>query len=197
MQISIHALREEGDKSRLCSLEGAGISIHALREEGDADQEAMKLLQTKFLSTPSARRATSPRNRCRRRVNRISIHTLREEGDLRCAESAEAQTDFYPRPPRGGRRGFTPVPHQSGLFLSTPSARRATCAIAAPKDRHSISIHALREEGDKLALGAADVSDKFLSTPSARRATYVDGEDILAEVFLSTPSARRATYLFV
>ena len=56
--ISIHALREEGDKSRLCSLEGAGISIHALREEGDADQEAMKLLQTKFLSTPSARRAT-------------------------------------------------------------------------------------------------------------------------------------------
>ena len=56
-----------------------------------------------------------------------------------------------------------------------------------------ISIHALREEGDKLALGAADVSDKFLSTPSARRATYVDGEDILAEVFLSTPSARRAT----
>ena len=83
----------------------------------------------------------------------------------------QRQSDFYPRPPRGGRRGFTPVPHQSGLFLSTPSARRATCAIAAPKDRHSISIHALREEGD-LALTLQKCGRPvFLSTPSARRAT--------------------------
>ena len=35
-KISIHALREEGDKITLCHLVFAlGISIHALREEGD------------------------------------------------------------------------------------------------------------------------------------------------------------------
>ena len=34
------------------------ISIHALREEGDAVNESGKLTAYKFLSTPSARRAT-------------------------------------------------------------------------------------------------------------------------------------------
>ena len=34
-----------------------------------------------------------------------------------------------------------------------------------------ISIHALREEGDKAADGVCDDRDIFLSTPSARRAT--------------------------
>ena len=34
------------------------------------------------------------------------------------------------------------------LFLSTPSARRATTARRAPWDGYFISIHALREEGD-------------------------------------------------
>ena len=35
IQISIHALREEGDPERGCPGRRAGISIHALREEGD------------------------------------------------------------------------------------------------------------------------------------------------------------------
>ena len=34
------------------------------------------------------------------------------------------------------------------LFLSTPSARRATLAYCSYKDEMLISIHALREEGD-------------------------------------------------
>ena len=34
------------------------ISIHALREEGDPNSLYMALLETIFLSTPSARRAT-------------------------------------------------------------------------------------------------------------------------------------------
>ena len=34
------------------------------------------------------------------------------------------------------------------LFLSTPSARRATGALTRPLDFLRISIHALREEGD-------------------------------------------------
>ena len=35
------------------------------------------------------------------------------------------------------------------LFLSTPSARRATCAILSLLHLWHISIHALREEGDQ------------------------------------------------
>ena len=36
------------------------------------------------------------------------------------------------------------------IFLSTPSARRATWYQSAGTSRWSISIHALREEGDVL-----------------------------------------------
>ena len=57
----------------------------------------------KFLSTPSARRATG-------------MWSLGNVINL----------DFYPRPPRGGRRLLGPVAPGRMKFLSTPSARRAT-----------------------------------------------------------------------
>ena len=122
-----------------------------------------------FLSTPSARRATL----CRvlhRQAGRISIHALREEGDQGPRSEAGHRTDFYPRPPRGGRRvrflrssqrhNFYPRPprggrHRSDMaqaatiqFLSTPSARRATRVETVVGGGQGISIHALREEGD-------------------------------------------------
>ena len=102
-----------------------------------------------FLSTPSAGRATF-RNETRR----------------------EEHTYFYPRPPRGGRPGpgWTVLLEQhisihalrgegdgendsklacTELFLSTPSARRATLDFnLAVFIVHVISIHALRKEGD-------------------------------------------------
>ena len=34
----------------------------------------------------------------------ISIHALREEGDETAVFSRRGQQNFYPRPPRGGRR---------------------------------------------------------------------------------------------
>ena len=55
---------------------------------------------------------------------------------------------FYPRPPRGGRRGKKMVGVASNKFLSTPSARRATLSIWTSQSSFCISIHALREEGD-------------------------------------------------
>ena len=78
---------------------------------------------------------------------------------------------FYPRPPRGGRR----LPSQTFslplIFLSTPSARRATVDSGIFFCVFSISIHALREEGDMARMCKALERDEFLSTPSARRAT--------------------------
>ena len=57
--ISIHALREEGDLD-IDTYEGLTweISIHALREEGDLLTGVHTERHRKFLSTPSARRAT-------------------------------------------------------------------------------------------------------------------------------------------
>ena len=79
--ISIHALREEGDCQFYSQLFfGKPISIHALREEGDSWV------------------------RCWRGILIISIHALREEGDVSGSYEMAQATDFYPRPPRGGRR---------------------------------------------------------------------------------------------
>ena len=57
------------------------------------------------------------------------------------------------------------------LFLSTPSARRATHGQRQPAIRGHISIHALREEGDRDDIERLILREGFLSTPSARRAT--------------------------
>ena len=57
------------------------------------------------------------------------------------------------------------------LFLSTPSARRATAPLILIGGNIMISIHALREEGDFPAVEPWHDDVLFLSTPSARRAT--------------------------
>ena len=80
----------------------ANISIHALREEGDLFSIVLDLVSDRFLSTPSARRATGVYI-CEACGTDISIHALREEGDVDWVMSNKAYFDFYPRPPRGGR----------------------------------------------------------------------------------------------
>ena len=170
-QISIHALREEGDPGRCGQIGETHISIHALREEGDPDSPRSTLTRKLFLSTPSARRATQ-HDGYTYRENNISIHALREEGDAgfdgvfrisviflstpsarRATPSARTAQlwggNFYPRPPRGGRRVLYVDAIRILEFLSTPSARRATVGAATVR------------------LGIMP----FLSTPSARRAT--------------------------
>ena len=144
---------------------------------------------TLFLSTPSARRATALHDALHD-VAVISIHALREEGDQSDELSVAVKSDFYPRPPRGGRRWSTSTPHRPDSFLSTPSARRATVAgYAQPHDRQ-ISIHALREEGDLGQVVPLDHGAEFLSTPSARRATP-SSPPFLAAVFHFYPRPPR------
>ena len=147
------------------------ISIHALREEGDEGFLPFICCLNAFLSTPSARRAT-PAGLGRLVLLHISIHALREEGDLAVdgprhpvdAISIHALREegdilpsasrcwknkyFYPRPPRGGRRVLVDVLVHRLVFLSTPSARRATAETRTLPRLFRISIHALREEGD-------------------------------------------------
>ena len=79
---------------------------------------------------------------------------------------------FYPRPPRGGRRHLCVELFNGFIFLSTPSARRATYQQFRAVPWRSISIHALREEGDMPPCTLLLTYLVFLSTPSARRATW-------------------------
>ena len=103
----------------------------------------------------------------------ISIHALREEGD--CARTH-------------GRRSDT-------LFLSTPSARRATASSGALRVMLLISIHALREEGDRRTF-----APRFAAFLISIHALREEGDPTLTQplsvttAFLSTPSARRATF---
>ena len=167
------------------------ISIHALREEGDGTRRPMVPKPSNFYPRP-------PRG-----------------GRPKATEAAEAKEYFYPRPPRGGRRttprysnitkNFYPRPPRGGrpspadakgagkIFLSTPSARRATPQVTAPAGGWAISIHALREEGDRHTPNSEHGLDDFYPRPprGGRRASPVAFLSLLT--FLSTPSARRAT----
>ena len=119
-----------------------------------------------FLSTPSARRATYNGSMFTKSFE-ISIHALREEGDTQQHRTWSIFSNFYPRPPRGGRLVMRIIAAWSMLFLSTPSARRATLWRSAASYLLSISIHALREEGDTWAFFAIAVA-VFISIHALR-----------------------------
>ena len=102
---------------------------------------------------------------------------------------------FYPRPPRGGRLSIGGHATGGMVFLSTPSARRATCPSASGAREGSISIHALREEGDGFSsLFGTNVCDFYPRPPRGGRLPQ-HSRWWLCQEFLSTPSARRATSL--
>ena len=194
-QISIHALREEGDHAGfivhchtfyfyprpprggrlhiyMTPPSPMKISIHALREEGDVLIKRGETKVLKFLSTPSARRATrhfSPF----RAVMVISIHALREEGDPVHFHCFPVAGDFYPRPPRGGRRGFPNSSRRGGYFYPRPprgGRRFSFCRFSA----RLFYFYPRPPRGGRRAACSFSVRlILFLSTPSARRATMM------------------------
>ena len=124
----------------------------------------------RFLSTPSARRATV--NSFNVYIDGVFLSTpSARRATLSSLNTGTGGADFYPRPPRGGRRISGKFRSNATGFLSTPSARRATGAAQCEEVSGCISIHALREEGDCSGLTKQSTSKPFLSTPSARRAT--------------------------
>ena len=170
----------------------------------------------RFLSTPSARRATDAMDGIKFTTEFLSTPSARRATQQ---EKEKAETDAE--------------------FLSTPSARRATQNIVREELEEVISIHALREEGDPIQADVTVAADHFYPRPPrGGRRSYSkkhgqqhkdfyprpprggrqrikidpddgekisihalreegDGEDaytlVKEDEFLSTPSARRAT----
>ncbi len=107
----------------------------------------------RFLSTPSARRATPSR------------HFL-----------LRADAYFYPRPPRGGRQPGLAGRKDISYFYPRPPRGGRRLGQTGRATQFPISIYALREEGDRTLTGKWPKARAFLSTPSARRATVVGGQ---------------------
>ena len=122
-----------------------------------------------FQSTPSVWRETQ-RATAQCLTVLISIHSLRVEGDESIDIKTDAENDFNPLPPCGGRRPilfkllskiyFNPLPPCGG--------RRAVQGL--PVASHPISIHSLRVEGDMFPLLWLHWK-RFQSTPSVWRET--------------------------
>ena len=236
--ISIHALREEGDRQRGSSSDGAhyfyprpprggrlcnawshgvaiGISIHALREEGDFLSMSQHNIGRIFLSTPSARRATvgfkSPPSHQSHfyprppRGGRLAGKVIRHipanfyprpprGGRPTRAHTRTRPADFYPRPPRGGRPAWYSWKKHSSTISIHALREEGDCRRLAHHEPHRISIHALREEGDTSPYGWMPIEkSNFYPRPPRGGRPWSDQRVPPENGFLSTPSARRAT----
>ena len=190
--ISIHALREEGDPSARRKASSAQNFYPRPPRGGRLCRSSVSGPSSRFLSTPSARRATEVCG-ADRRICEISIHALREEGDPTRPRSDSQAGHFYPRPPRGGRHRRSQLALGVAAFLSTPSARRATLRILCAGVLQP-NFYPRPPRGGRPRTPAAESNlSEFLSTPSARRATPDVRRFEPCKRFLSTPSARRAT----
>ena len=149
--ISIHALREEGDGECPTGAASRVISIHALREEGDVGALLTFHAVADFYPRP-------PRGG---RPFYLDLYVL-------------YSTYFYPRPPRGGRRRALGGLYAKYAFLSTPSARRATLQQPAQMTMGD-DFYPRPPRGGRLIQSLVFMPCcPFLSTPSARRATRYD-----------------------
>ena len=150
LTISIHALREEGDRLDTISNISRTHFYPRPPRGGRRPEQHYHFALEKFLSTPSARRAT---------LSVLCSH-------FGCA-------DFYPRPPRGGRPCVRLIRRRAKIFLSTPSARRATPDDLKPIHKLS-NFYPRPPRGGRLSLqNSMFLFPIFLSTPSARRATQL------------------------
>ena len=143
---------------------GNDISIHALREEGDdiSRSDARKIIQ--FLSTPSARRATSSPLLKDSSILFLSTPSARRATHP-CRMQPTTVTHFYPRPPRGGRLSEEEQ-KQADEKISIHALREEGDVFGRVRPHHQrISIHALREEGDAVILVKRHFRDNFYPRP--------------------------------
>ena len=188
------------------------ISIHALREEGDTEC-ICRIHQMHQYFYPRPPRGGRPQDEQYRIDHRADFYPRPPRGGRlpSLCHSQKPFCDFYPRPPRGGRQGNTAALSVTTIFLSTPSARRATtmcssssvtavnfyprpprggrrsrdghraddrghfyprpprggrlCGVQRALKNRVISIHALREEGDRRSTRSSRAVQNFYPRP--------------------------------
>ena len=235
--ISIHALREEGDGAASMRFPLRAYFYPRPPRGGRRFVEFFIGKLAEFLSTPSARRATKAQD-LKRAIELISIHALREEGDPGRDRRRRWSGHFYPRPPRGGRHAGEALRvgsviisihalreegdlirllcmANSAIFLSTPSARRATAQLAAltaeledfyprpprggrpstPPPWSSVAhFYPRPPRGGRLFFFSISVLHvDFYPRPPRGGRRAGQRQRAKKDEFLSTPSARRAT----
>ena len=160
-EISIHALRVEGDPRSTHRLPNANKFLSTPSGwRATPTRYRCRLVPLLFLSTPSGWRATAvdmpemmpaigflstpsgwrATGRClrRRRSEKISIHALRVEGDWHSTQSHAVLTDFYPRPPGGGRQLETcrSTFKISNFYPRPPGGGRRMWLLGSPMTYH-------------------------------------------------------------
>ena len=140
------------------------ISIHALRVEGDVLLRLNMRSDNRFLSTPSGWRATQQEAQFTRQHN-ISIHALRVEGDLceACHNKMHPISIHALRVEGDGYNG----PFSYGATLISIHALRVEGDLITSARAYitQISIHALRVEGDACRLSFRISSGHFYPRP--------------------------------
>ena len=153
-------------------------------------------LLSEFLSTPSGWRAT---------VVLVALFPRcfnfypRPPGGGRpfCISKDICVYNFYPRPPGGGRLSHSMFP-RTAETISIHALRVEGDKIAPfVKHLHYISIHALRVEGDKSIFDRLRrrIRNFYPRPPGGGRRRYHNCK-VAAILFLSTPSGWRATVSF-
>ena len=90
-------------KNTVTIVTGEDISIHALREEGDSRRLKTYTQAIQFLSTPSARRATFGYQEAWAEYRIFLSTPSARRATPPLSAGSEVRWYFYPRPPRGGR----------------------------------------------------------------------------------------------
>ena len=193
--ISIHALREEGDppqrrqrqawiiflstpSARRATLEASSgaeedVNFYPRPPRGGrpaVDDRHFAIVE--FLSTPSARR-TTPHYVVYIVSRAISIHALREEGDMGWSAegSGPEAISIHALREEGDYILRISKMEQNRLFLSTPSARRATPSLCSQCTASANFYPRPPRGGRQATVRIPAAVAQFLSTPSARRAT--------------------------
>ena len=168
------------------------ISIHALRGEGDTSKYASYGIQRDFYPRPpwGGRLVELPEG-----MAAVPFLSTPSVGRATAAASAGSPrlTAFLSTPSVGRATTRYQVVYLKIKFLSTPSVGRATSPASRIRPAQSISIHALRGEGDNDKRRSITAVFYFYPRPPWGGRPKVSKITPRNDLFLSTPSVGRAT----
>ena len=187
INISTHALREEGDKIALVRFALSFYFYPRPPRGGRRQKFTSKGWKRLFLPTPSARRATSGYSRVL--ISRPFLPTPSARRATRPSRwTRSSGSYFYPRPPRGGRRTHqTRRDHNHTISTHALREEGDTTSLTHRQLYCKISTHALREEGDCSMLSCSIGQDNFYPRPPRGGRPSAAGPGTISSNFYPRP----------